>query len=59
MKTQSMKTQSGKSAGWSLVLVALGLFALYSGPRGLVLLVPAAILIWYAVAKPAADRHRN
>lgn len=53
MKTQSMKT------GWSLVLVALGLLALYGGPRGLALLVPAAILIWYAVAKPAADRHRN
>jgi len=51
MKTQAMKGQSNKSAGWSLVLVALGLLALYSGPRGLALLVPAAILIWYAVAK--------
>ena len=51
MKTQSIKGQSGKSAGWSLVLVALGLLALYSGPRGLALLVPAATLIWYAVAK--------
>jgi len=59
MKTQSMKTQSSKSPGWSLVLVALGLLALYSGPRGLALLVPAAILIWYAVAKRWTDRHRN
>jgi|HubBroStandDraft_6_1064221.scaffolds.fasta_scaffold429422_2 hypothetical protein len=55
MKTQSMKTQSNKSAGWSLVLVALGLLALYSGPRELALLVPAAILVWFAVA-PTADR---
>jgi 4-amino-4-deoxy-L-arabinose transferase-like glycosyltransferase len=59
MKTQSMKGQSSKTAFWSLVLVALGLLALYSGPQGLGLLVPAAILIWYAVAKPTADRHRN
>jgi hypothetical protein len=59
MKTQSMKTQSGKSAGWSLVLVALGLLALYSGPRGLALLVPAATLVWYAVMKRWTDRHRN
>jgi hypothetical protein len=50
-----MKTQSNKSAGWSLVLVALGLLALYSGPRELALLVPAAILVWFAVA-PTADR---
>jgi hypothetical protein len=55
MKTQSMKTQSSKSAGWSLVLVALGLLTFYSGPGGLVLLVPTAILVWYAVAKPATD----
>lgn len=59
MKAQSIKTQSNKSTGWSLVLIALGLLALYSGPRGLALLVPTAILIWYAVAKPAADRRRN
>jgi hypothetical protein len=36
-----------KSFGWALVLVALGLLALYGGPRGLALLVPAAILVCY------------
>jgi hypothetical protein len=51
MKDQSMKDQSNKSAGWSLILVALGLLALYSGPRGLALLVPAAILVLVCVAK--------
>jgi 4-amino-4-deoxy-L-arabinose transferase-like glycosyltransferase len=56
MKMQSMKTQSSKSAGWSLVLIALGLLALYEGPQGLALLIPAALFVWFAVAEPAADR---
>jgi len=43
-----MNARSRKSFGWALVLVALGLLALYGGPLGLVLLVPAAILVWYA-----------
>ncbi|HWY22565.1 MAG TPA: hypothetical protein VNX26_15165 [Candidatus Acidoferrum sp.] len=54
-----MNTPSKKSLGWSLVLVALGLLALYGGPRGLVLLVPAAILVWYAVAASTPRDHRN
>jgi hypothetical protein len=43
-----MNTPSKKSRGWALILVALGLLALYAGPRALALLVPAAILVWYA-----------
>jgi 4-amino-4-deoxy-L-arabinose transferase-like glycosyltransferase len=43
-----MNTRSKKSSAWALVLVALGMLALYGGPRALALLVPAAILIWYA-----------
>lgn len=54
-----MSTQSKKSYGWMLVLVVLGLLALYGGPRGLVLLVPAAILVWYAVAAPAPRNDRS
>jgi 4-amino-4-deoxy-L-arabinose transferase-like glycosyltransferase len=42
-----MNTRSKKSCAWALVLVALGLLALYGGPQGLALLVPAAILVWY------------
>ena len=43
-----MNTRSNKSRGWALVLVALGLLALFIGPRSLALLVPAAMLVWYA-----------
>ncbi len=42
-----MTSRSRKSCGWALILVALGLLALYGGPRGLALLVPAAILVCY------------
>jgi 4-amino-4-deoxy-L-arabinose transferase-like glycosyltransferase len=52
-----MNAQSNKSRAWALVLVALGLLALYAGPRGLALLVPAAILVWYVVAEPRHDRN--
>jgi hypothetical protein len=51
--------QSKKSCGWALVLVALGLLALYAGPRGLALLVPAAILVWYVVADSVPRDYRN
>jgi hypothetical protein len=53
-----MSTQK-RSCGWALVLVVLGLLALYGGPRGLSLLVPAAIVVWYAVAEPTARDRRN
>jgi hypothetical protein len=54
-----MNTRSRKSRVWALVLVALGLLALYGGPRGLALLVPAAILVWYAAAESTVGNNRN
>ena len=54
-----MNTRSKKSRGWALVLVALGLLALYNGPRALALLVPAAILVWYAVEESTPRDDRN
>jgi hypothetical protein len=54
-----MNTRSRKSSGWALVLVFLGLLALYAGPRGLALLVPAAILVWYASGRSAPRNDRN
>jgi len=51
--------QSDKSCGWALVLIALGLIALYAGPRGLALLVPAAILVWYVVDESTPRHDRN
>jgi hypothetical protein len=43
-----MNMRSKKSGGWALVLIVLGMLARYGGPRALALLVPAAILVWYA-----------
>jgi hypothetical protein len=54
-----MNTRSKKSRGWALVLVALGLLALYTGPRALTILVPAAILVWYAVEESTPHDGRN
>ncbi len=54
-----MNTRSRKSFGWALVLVALGLLALYGGPRALALLVPLAILVWYSVADSPSRDDRN
>jgi hypothetical protein len=54
-----MNTRSRKSSAWALVLVALGLLALYAGPRGLALLVPAAILVWYAAVESTPSSDRN
>jgi len=54
-----MNTQSKKSCGWALVLVGLGLLALYAGPRGLALLVPAALLVWWAVEESMPWDNRN
>jgi hypothetical protein len=58
MNPQNMNPQK-KSWGWALVLVVLGWLALYAGPRGLALLVPAAILVWYRVAESTPRNRRN
>jgi hypothetical protein len=58
MNQQNMNPQK-KSWGWALLLVVLGWLALYAGPRGLALLVPAAILVWYRVAESAPRNRRN
>ena len=53
-----MNTHSKKSRGWALILIALGLLALYAGPRG-ALLIPAAILVWYVVEEQTPRDHGN
>jgi len=53
-----MNKQTKSSSGWALVLVALGVLALYGGARGLALLVPAAILV-YLFAEPAPRHNRT
>jgi hypothetical protein len=54
-----MNTQSKKSSGWALVLVALGLLAFFGSPSRLTLLIPAAILVWYAALGPATRNGRH
>jgi hypothetical protein len=41
-----MNTRSNKSRGWALVLVVLGMLALYGDARWLLVLIPAAVLVW-------------
>lgn len=53
-----MSADAKKTYGLSLVLLALGVLALDGGIRWLVLLIPAAALVWY-VATPKLRRHRN
>jgi uncharacterized membrane protein len=42
-----MSRNSKKSFGWTIVLVLLGIVALFAGLKSLILLVPIAVAIWY------------
>jgi hypothetical protein len=53
-----MSANSKKSMGWMVVLVILGMAALYGGSKWLGLLIPAALLVWYT-AKPRLGTGRN
>ena len=53
-----MTVNAKKSMGWTIVLILFGLIALFGGDQWLVLLIPAAILGWYA-AKPMLRTGRN
>ena len=46
------------SARGMLVLVALGVLALYAGPKSLFILIPTALLIWHGIA-PVPRSGRN
>lgn len=53
-----MSTEAKKSYGSTLALCAFGVLSLYLGAHWLPLLIPAAILVWYAVG-PALRGGRN
>jgi hypothetical protein len=53
-----MSRESKKSASWAIVLVLLGLLAFYGGTRWLLVLIPAALMIW-GIAGPAVRTGRN
>ena len=53
-----MSANSKKSIGWTILLIVLGLAALFSGTKWLMLLIPAAALVWYgAGATLRSDRN--
>jgi hypothetical protein len=53
-----MSANSKKSMGWTVVLIILGVAALFGGTEWLALLIPAALLVWYS-ARPALRTGRN
>jgi hypothetical protein len=53
-----MSANLKKSMGSAVVLVLFGIAALYGGAKSLVVLIPAALLIWYGGA-PILRTGRN
>jgi hypothetical protein len=53
-----MSANSKKSMGWTIVLLLLGMAALYGGSKWLSLLIPAALLVWFT-AKLTLRTGRN
>jgi len=53
-----MSMNSKKSMAWTFVLILFGLIALVGGDKWLVVLIPAAIMVWYGVG-PALRGGRN
>lgn len=53
-----MSASSKKSVGWMIVLIMLGMAALYGGSKWLSVLVPAGIVVWFT-AKPSLKAGRN
>jgi hypothetical protein len=55
-----MTGKSKVAALWASLLIALGILALWGGPRLSMILVPAAILIYYGTAATIfPDRHSD
>jgi hypothetical protein len=53
-----MSRNAKKSMGWTSLLILFGLMALFGGEKWLVLLIPAAMLVWYG-AGPMVRSGRN
>ncbi len=53
-----MSVEAKKGYGSTLVLLLLGLLAFYGGSAWLLVLIPAAVLVWRAAGEPAR-RSRN
>jgi len=57
-KDGNMSAEAKTGYGSTLALLLFGVLALYLGSRWLVLLIPAALLIWYGAA-PILRSGRN
>ncbi len=53
-----MSMNTKKSIGFTILLMLFGVTALYTGVKSLMLLVPAALLVWYE-ARSVAQGGRN
>ncbi len=53
-----MSANSKTSLGTTLLLILLGLAALFAGAKWLAVLIPAALFVWYS-AKPRLGKRRN
>jgi hypothetical protein len=42
-----MSANLKKSMGWTIVLIILGIAALFGGSKWLSLLIPAALFVWF------------
>jgi len=58
-KDAIMNTPSSKSCGWALILIALGMLALYGGSHWLLVLIPTAAAVWYAAERTTFSSRRN
>jgi hypothetical protein len=54
-----MSAPMKKSLVWTTVLIGFGLTALFVGMKVLIVLIPAAWLIWYEIAQPMLDGDGN
>jgi hypothetical protein len=54
-----MSAPMKKSLVWTTVLIGFGLTALFVGMKVLIVLIPAAWLIWYEIAQPVLDGDGN
>lgn len=53
-----MSMNAKKSMGWTAVLILMGVVAFVGGMKWLVVLIPAAMMVWYGVG-PSLRSGRN
>lgn len=54
-----MSAEVKRSYGLTFVLFTLGVLAVYGGTRWLLILIPAALIAWYAAGGSRSVRSRN